>query len=45
VAANHLLDNFFSKEDLVRFAMNGEKLASGVKLQIILRPVFMAALH
>ena len=31
VAANHLLDNFFSKEDLVRFAMNGEKLASGVK--------------
>ncbi len=31
VAANHLLQNFFSKEDLVRFAMNGEKLASGVK--------------
>jgi homoserine kinase len=31
VAANHLLDGFFSKEDLVRFAMNGEKLASGVK--------------
>ena len=31
VAANHLLDNFFSREDLVRFAMNGEKLASGVK--------------
>ena len=31
VAANHLLDNHFSKEDLVRFAMNGEKLASGVK--------------
>ena len=31
VAANHLLGNFFSKEDLVRFAMNGEKLASGVK--------------
>jgi homoserine kinase len=31
VAANHLLDHFFSKEDLVRFAMNGEKLASGVK--------------
>ena len=31
VGANHLLDNFFSKEDLVRFAMNGEKLASGVK--------------
>ncbi len=31
VAANHLLQNIFSKEDLVRFAMNGEKLASGVK--------------
>ena len=31
VAANYLLDDFFSKEDLVRFAMNGEKLASGVK--------------
>ncbi|MBI5856603.1 MAG: homoserine kinase [Sphingobacteriales bacterium] len=31
VAANHLLNNFFSREDLVRFAMNGEKLASGVK--------------
>lgn len=31
VAANYLLDNVFSKEDLVRFAMSGEKLASGVK--------------
>src|SRR4030095_3399200 len=31
VAANHLLRNIFSKEDLVRFAMNGEKVASGVK--------------
>lgn len=31
VAANYLLDNRFSNEDLVRFAMNGEKLASGVK--------------
>ena len=30
VAANYLLDNYFSKEDLVRFAMHGEKLASGV---------------
>lgn len=29
--ANALLGNPFSKEDLVRFAMNGEKLASGVK--------------
>ena len=31
VGANHLLGNIFSKDDLVRFAMNGEKLASGVK--------------
>jgi homoserine kinase len=31
VAANYLLGNPFSKEDLVRFAMNGEKVASGVK--------------
>jgi len=31
VAANHLLGNIFTKEDLVRFAMAGEKLASGVK--------------
>ncbi len=31
VAANHLLNNYFDKKDLVRFAMNGEKVASGVK--------------
>ena len=31
VAANHLLGNRFSKEDMVRFAMFGEKVASGVK--------------
>ena len=31
VAANALLGNIFSKEDLVRFAMFGEKVASGVK--------------
>lgn len=29
--ANHLLGNRFDKADMVRFAMNGEKLASGVK--------------
>lgn len=29
--ANYLLGSRFSKETLVRFAMNGEKLASGVK--------------
>jgi homoserine kinase len=31
VAANYLLNNRFSKHDLVRFAMFGEKVASGVK--------------
>lgn len=31
VGANKLLNNHFSKPDLVRFAMNGEKVASGVK--------------
>jgi homoserine kinase len=31
VAANHLIGNVFSNNDLTRFAMNGEKLASGVK--------------
>jgi len=31
VAANYLLGNIFSNEDLVRFAMNGEKIAGGVK--------------
>jgi len=29
VGANYLLGNIFSNEDLVRFAMNGEKVASG----------------
>ena len=31
VAANRLLNDRFDQETLVRFAMNGEKLASGVK--------------
>jgi homoserine kinase len=31
VAANHLLGNIYNKEDLVRFALFGEKVASGVK--------------
>jgi len=31
VAANLLLGNIFSKDEQVQFAMNGEKLASGVK--------------
>jgi homoserine kinase len=31
VAANKLLGNIYSTDELVQFAMNGEKLASGVK--------------
>lgn len=31
VAANYLLGNIFSPDDVVQLAMNGEKLASGVK--------------
>ncbi len=31
VVANHLLGNIFSNDEVVQFAMNGEKLASGVK--------------
>lgn len=31
VAANHLLGNIFSTDEVIQFAMNGEKLASGVK--------------
>ena len=31
VAANYLLNNRFTNEDLIRFAMFGEKVASGVK--------------
>ncbi len=31
VAANHLLGNIFSIDELIQFAMNGEELASGVK--------------
>ena len=30
-AANKLLCNFFNNDDLIRFAMHGEKIASGVK--------------
>jgi homoserine kinase len=31
VAANHLLGNIYTTDEIVQFAMNGEKLASGVK--------------
>jgi homoserine kinase len=39
VAANHLLNHRFSKTDLVRFAMAGEKVASGVKHADNIAPV------
>ncbi len=44
VAANHLLGNIFSKEDLVRFAMAGEKLASGVKHADNISPLLYSVL-
>lgn len=31
VAANHLFGNMFSQDEMIQLAMNGEKLASGVK--------------
>ncbi len=39
VAANALLNNRFSKTDLLRFAMEGEKVASGVKHADNIAPV------
>ena len=41
VGANYLLGNPFTKDDLVRFAMNGEKVASGVKHADNIAPVYM----
>ncbi len=41
VAANHLLGNIFSQDELVQFAMNGEKLASGVKHADNITPCIM----
>ena len=41
VAANHLLGNPFSNDELVRFAMHGEKLASGVKHADNIAPCIM----
>jgi homoserine kinase len=40
-AANILLGNIFSKTELVQFAMNGEKLASGVKHADNIAPCLM----
>lgn len=41
VAANHLLGNIFSIDELVQFAMWGEKLASGVKHADNITPCIM----
>jgi homoserine kinase len=41
VAANHLLDNRFTTDELVQFAMLGEKLASGVKHADNIAPCIM----
>lgn len=41
VAANHLLGNIFSPDELVQFALNGEKLASGVKHADNITPCIM----
>lgn len=45
VGANYLLGNIFSKDDLVRFAMNGEKVASGVKHADNIAPCIFEVLH
>ena len=44
VAANHLLGNIFSNDELVQFAMNGEKLASGVKHADNIAPCIMGGI-
>jgi homoserine kinase len=44
VAANHLLGNIFSRDELVQFAMNGEKLASGVKHADNIAPCIMGGI-
>ncbi|MBS1750435.1 MAG: homoserine kinase [Bacteroidetes bacterium] len=41
VAANHLLGNLFSRNDLVQMAMLGERLASGVKHADNIAPCIM----
>jgi homoserine kinase len=44
VAANRLLNNRFSNDDLVRFAMSGEKVASGVKHADNIAPVIFGGI-
>jgi homoserine kinase len=45
VAANHLLNNVFSNDELVQFAMNGEKLASGVKHADNIAPCILGGIN
>ncbi len=45
VAANHLLGNVFSNDELVQFAMNGEKLASGVKHADNIAPCILGGIN
>lgn len=45
VAANHLLGNIFTNDELVQFAMNGEKLASGVKHADNIAPCILGGIN
>ena len=45
MAANHLLNNIFSNDELVQFAMNGEKLASGVKHADNIAPCILGGIN
>jgi homoserine kinase len=45
VAANYLLGNIFSSDELVQFAMNGEKLASGVKHADNIAPCILGGIN
>lgn len=45
VAANFLLGNIFSSDELVQFAMNGEKLASGVKHADNIAPCILGGIN
>lgn len=44
VGANNLLGNIFSQNEIVQFAMNGEKLASGVKHADNIAPCIMGGI-
>ena len=44
VGANYLLNHFFSKQELIQFAMCGEKVASGVKHADNIAPCIMGGI-